>query len=291
MLQIVKNLAIYYYFKFYLVPKNRNRKVIPSSTILFLREGDEANKDDGERGGVEVFMVVRHHQIDFASGAFVFPGGKVDKGDMTPNVRQRCDGVDGMDDSAIGFRVAAIREGFEECGLLLARAEGETQLLSAERVRELDHYREPLNNHEITLESFLVKEKLRLACDHLTLYSQWITPEYLPKRFDTFFYVAKAPQGQYAIHDGYESVDSEWITAKKALELANDGTRTIIFPTRLNLQQLSKYNSIDDVFQQVAAQDTPPVLPTLIRRGLNIYVHVPKEIGYDDAKELYSEEL
>ena len=96
---------------------------VPAATILMLRDGVEA---------LEVFMVVRHHQIDFASGALVFPGGKVDAGDSA--VRDRCHGVDDADDVALSLQAGAIREAFEECGILLAREQGSTALVSAASV-------------------------------------------------------------------------------------------------------------------------------------------------------------
>ena len=161
-------------------------------------------------------MVVRHHQIDFASGALVFPGGKVDAGDY--DVRNYCDGADSADDTAVAMMVGAIREAFEECGILLARERGSSALLPGERLSNLEHYRDPLNRGEISLIEFLEKEKLRLACDTLQHFAHWITPEMLPKRFDTHFYLAVAPSDHLAIHDGHESVDSVWISPDSAIK-------------------------------------------------------------------------
>ena len=91
------------------------KPLIPAATIMLLRDGAP---------GLEVFMVVRHHQIDFASGALVFPGGKLDEGDKSSSIRARCDGADGVSDAELAIQVAAIREAFEECGVLLARPKG-----------------------------------------------------------------------------------------------------------------------------------------------------------------------
>ena len=116
----------------------------PSATILMLRDGPT---------GLETFMVVRHHQIDFASGALVFPGGKVDAGDY--DVRTYCDGIDSADDTAVAMMAGAIREAFEECGILLAREKGSDALVSGERLSTLEHYRDPLNRNEVSLIEFL----------------------------------------------------------------------------------------------------------------------------------------
>ncbi len=124
-------------------------KLIPAATILLLRDGAE---------GLEVFMVVRHHQIDFASGALVFPGGKVDPRDRHENVRGLVDGAEDLDDWEFAMRVAAIREAYEECGVLLARDEKTGALVNAARLTELEHRRDALNKGEIGIGDMLAEE-------------------------------------------------------------------------------------------------------------------------------------
>ena len=124
----------------------------PAASILMLRDRDH---------GLETFMVVRHHQIDFASGALVFPGGRIDAQDR--EVRDYCEGVDGADDTSLAFRVGAIREAFEESGILLARPKGQTELVGGERLAELDKCRDPLNRGELGLKEFLENEQLIFA--------------------------------------------------------------------------------------------------------------------------------
>ena len=157
--------------------------LIPAATILLVRDSAE---------GIEVFMVVRHHQIDFASGALVFPGGKVDALDRAEGVRGRVDGAEGLDDWEFSMRVAAIREAFEESAVLLAREERTGRVVDAARLKALDPYRDPLNKGEIGIADFLEREGLRLAGDMLTPFAHWITPNMMPKRFDTRFYLAAA---------------------------------------------------------------------------------------------------
>ena len=207
----------------------------PSATILMLRDGPT---------GLETFMVVRHHQIDFASGALVFPGGKIDVGDY--EVTDFCDGVTNTDKTKVALMAGAIREAFEECGILMARENGSENLISGERLTDIHHYRDPLNRGEISLLDFLKTENLRLACDKLQHFAHWITPEMMPKRFDTRFYIAIAPDGHEGLHDGTESVDSIWINPKDALNDCYERKRNIIFPTRLNLEKLSQSKSVDE---------------------------------------------
>lgn len=248
---------------------------VPAATILMLRDGEQ---------GLEVFMVVRHHQIDFASGALVFPGGKVDQGDT--KVRDYCSGVDKLDDVALSLQVAAIREAFEECGILLARQVDEDRLISGERLQSLHHYRKLLNKGELSIREFLSSEGLLLACDLLNHFAHWITPAMMPKRFDTHFYLAVAPEDHLAVHDGYESVDSVWITPQQAILDAQAGRKTIIFPTRMNIEMLGLSNSVDDAIRAVEQRNIVTVLPWTEQRDDGTYLCIPAEAGYSVAEEL-----
>ncbi len=142
----------------------------PASTIVLLRDGP---------AGLQTFMVVRHHEIDFASGALVFPGGRMEPADL------ELAAAVGDDDPALGLRIAAIREAFEECGVLFERAPGETGLVSAERARGLDR--------SIPFAELLARENLAPAVDRLVPFAHWITPAFLPKRFDTWNDAARLP--------------------------------------------------------------------------------------------------
>jgi 8-oxo-dGTP pyrophosphatase MutT (NUDIX family) len=247
---------------------------IPSATILMLRDGPT---------GLETFMVVRHHQIDFASGALVFPGGKVDAGDY--DVRNYCDGADSANNNAVAMMVGAIREAFEECGILLAREKGSSALVSGKRLGILERYRDPLNRSEVSLIEFLEKEQLRLACDTLQHFAHWITPEMLTKRFDTHFYLAVAPSDHLAIHDGHESVDSVWITPDNALKGNADGTYTIIFPTRVNLEMLGESSNVADALRAAADRNIVSILPWSEKRDDGTYICIPQDAGYVTTTE------
>lgn len=252
-------------------------EAVPAATIVMLRERHDR---------LETFMVVRHHQIDFASGALVFPGGKVDPNDN--QVRDLCDGVADADDYEVAMRVAAIREAFEECGILLARPTGTDSLIAGEQLAPLEHYRKALNDGDLTIREFLEKENLRLACNELVMFAHWITPEGLPKRFDTYFYLAVAPEDHIAVHDGYESVDSIWITPQKALEGAQDGTYTIIFPTRVNVEMLATSATQQAVLEDAQQRQIVSVLPWMEKRDDGGYVCIPADAGYETVEEKMS---
>src|ERR1700741_929206 len=123
-----------------------------ASTVLLLRDSKAANVDGNSRNEIEVFMMVRHHQIEFNSGALVFPGGSIDKNDREIAAQPALySGGEGLDADALGFRIAAIRETFEESGILLARPKGSTTLVDAKRASEIAAaHRSELNEGKIT---------------------------------------------------------------------------------------------------------------------------------------------
>lgn len=243
-----------------------------SATVLLVRDGAR---------GLEVFMVERHHQIDFATGALVFPGGQVDEADGDAALAARCAGA-GLDEAARVLRVAAIRETFEESGVLLARSRGASGLVDAERLRGIEaRHRAALNAGERTLGEIAAAEDLELACDLLVPFAHWITPVFMPKRFDTWFFLVAAPTDQVALHDGHESVDSVWITPGDAEADRSAGRRTIIFPTLLNVRKLGRAATVADALAQARSGPIVTVLPRVERRGKTPMMVLPADAGYD----------
>ncbi len=253
---------------------------VPAATIVMLRE----------RSQLEIFMVVRHHQIDFASGALVFPGGKADPQDFDDNLAPYLHGAD-TDANMRAMQVAAIRESFEESGVLLARSKVEDRLIGAQRLKALSPYQKSLHSGEATMIDFLREEELVLACDQLHHFAQWVTPPMMPKRFDTHFFLAAAPEDHLAVHDGSENVDSVWINAGDAVAEARAGKRTVIFPTMRNLERLAKYGSIDAAFEDAAAQTIVPILPWTEKREDGNYICIEKNAGYDVTEEKLPEKM
>jgi 8-oxo-dGTP pyrophosphatase MutT (NUDIX family) len=230
-------------------------------------------------------MVVRHHQIDFASGALVFPGGKADPQDFEPALAPHLEGAH-ADSDMRAIQVSAIREAFEECGILLARSEGDAGLVSAARLAELEPYRERLNRGEAMMLEFLEREQLVLACTELVHFAHWVTPSMMPKRFDTHFFLAAAPADHLAVHDGHESVDSVWIRPEDVLEQAARGERTVIFPTLRNVEKLARFDSVSAALSAAAASTIVRVEPWTERRADGTYLCIPVEAGYDVCEEL-----
>ena len=246
-----------------------------AATVLLARDGSD---------GLELFMVVRHHEIDFASGAMVFPGGSVDKADSDPELRTHADGAEQLDDAELCVRVAAAREAFEECGVLYARsADGE--LVDGPRAKQLgDQYRQALERGDLGLIDVMKAEGLRLALDQLQHFAHWVTPENMPKRFDTHFFLALAPADHDLLHDGTESVDSVWITPSAACAEADAGRRTVIFPTRLNLEKIGQSRTVAEAINQAAAQSVVCVRPVVKKAEGGRVLHIPSEAGYGGAE-------
>lgn len=240
----------------------------PASTVLLVRDSAE---------GMEVFMVVRHHQIDFASGALVFPGGSIDSEDAVIAADlARCGGDHGLDEKARAFRVAAVRETFEECGVLLARPRGKKTLVDGARV---DGIAKKAAGR--TFGELIAAEDLELALDKLTPFAHWVTPTPLPKRFDTHFFIAAAPEDQLALHDGSESVDSVWINPARTLAEARTGKYTIVFATRLNVEMLGRQNDVAAAIEAARVRKIVTVQPEVLQRDdKGVKLRIPLEAGY-----------
>jgi len=242
----------------------------PSATAIILRDGRE---------GIETFMVVRHHEIDFASGALVFPGGKVDPQDSVEAWAEFAPFAGSASDRALV--VAAARETFEEAGLMLARRRGSQAVVSAEEAhRMVDEHREGLVQSRTTFLNVVRGEGLVLAMDLMVPFAHWITPESVPKRFDTHFFVVAAPIDQVGAHDGGESVEGVWVAPEQALRDAEAGKRTLVFATQLNLQKLARYRTVAETVAKTRSAPIVTVMPRMERTAAGRKLLIPAEADY-----------
>jgi 8-oxo-dGTP pyrophosphatase MutT (NUDIX family) len=249
----------------------------PASTILLLRDSAAT------RGEIEVFMMVRHYEIDFNSGALVFPGGSVDKNDQEIIARPELySGGDGLDANDLSFRIAAIRETFEESGILLARPKGSKALVDANQAAGIEAaHRAALCEGKTTFPEVLTQTGMRLALDELVPYAHWITPEGMPKRFDTWFFLAAAPPEQAGAHDGKESTDSIWVSPREAVAGGESGRFKLPFPTTRNLIRLGKQTSVKAALDDSRGRPIVTVMPVMTKLNGGRQLRIPREAGYD----------
>ena len=244
----------------------------PAATILILRDDPT----------FEVLMVKRHHQIDFASGALVFPGGKSHAGDSDPAWAEHALGFSDFDAVQQSLRIAAIREVFEEAGVLLAQGPDGSPMRGEAAPMEV---RAAVDAGTTAFIEVVKELGAKIDLHALTIFARWITPPLTPKRFDTWFYAARAPEDQLAACDGRETVDAEWIAPKEALRLADAGERKVIFPTRMNLQLLAEASSAADCVARAEARTLVTVLPKIEERDGGRVLTLPPEAGYGDVAE------
>ncbi len=257
-----------------------------AATVILLR-------DDG-RQGFDVFLLQRHEKSSFMGGNYVYPGGRVDRNDgsvevyslskgMTLEEAKKNLGGTFSPEESFAHWIAAIRELFEEAGVLLAydRKENLFQLTNREEREKFLRYRELLQRGKISIGEMAQKENLLLALDQLHYYAHWITPEARPERFDTRFFLARYPSGQEASHDQKETTAGVWITPKKALEENLKGDIILSPPTLKTLEDLSGFKTIEDIFHSLKKDDIQPILPILTRISDTILIIFPWDPEYD----------
>ncbi|HTZ09954.1 MAG TPA: hypothetical protein VMB72_12830 [Acidimicrobiales bacterium] len=265
-----------------------------AATIMLVRDGDTAPEPS-----LEVCMLRRHLDSDFVGGAYVFPGGKVDDEDRGAAAEAVCaarsdeeaSALLGVASGGLAFWVAALRECFEEAGVLLAYGPSPggagpglpvgTDDASRRRLAEL---RRALNDGEVGFLDACRAAGLRLATDQVLYFSHWITPEPAPKRYDTRFFVAALPPGQVPVHDDRETVDTVWVRPADALARAEAGEFDLIFPTMKNLEAIGRFSTSAELLGAAAAVErVPTVLPRVVVDDRGFRILLPGDPGYDDA--------
>lgn len=249
---------------------------IPAATIILLRD----------EPAFEVLMIERHIKIGFAGGALVFPGGRIEENDADPAWAEYSTGLDPRCASA---QIAAVREAFEEAGILLAREEGESAIIGGDRVAALDGLRPEIEADANLFLEMIRAEKLSLACDALTLFSHWVAPPGLHRRFDTLFFAATCPGQQTAHEDGGEATEVLWIAPQAAIDARARDERRIIFPTARNLELIGASASSRTLFESASRREIKPVQPEVKTRDGVSYLTIPEGLGYPVTEEpLYS---
>lgn len=258
--------------------------VSPAATVIVVDDRPE----------LHVLMVRRTARTVFGSGMWVFPGGRVDPADAD-SFGGLVDGLDDAEASAqlhlpddgLSFWVAAVRETFEESGILLAHRTGERQPIrlddAAEKARFAAH-RDRLNRGEVALIEIVRDEDLRLVLDDVHYVAQWITPMGPPRRFDARFFVTHPPAHQEPSHDGGELVDWDWVRPASALAHHAAGTFTMMGPTVRMLRNLALFDSAERVMA-VARSKGPWERARVVFHDEGYDILMPGEPGYEAGTE------
>jgi 8-oxo-dGTP pyrophosphatase MutT (NUDIX family) len=256
---------------------------MPSATVTIVRDVPR---------GIEVLMMRRNLKSGFVPGMYVFPGGGLDETDLSFKNNGLCGCLDDAAASAVlgvaadglAYWAAAIREAFEESGLLLARdrAGSMVALADAQVAARFDAHRRQLNAGELDFAALMAAEGLQLAADQLTYFAHWITPVTAPRRYDTRFFMAEAPPEQEPFHDDHETIAATWISPSEALTLHKRGEFEMRTPTVRTLETFadcsdvaSLRRSLDSIQGNVRA-----LMPRIGKDGRR---YLPGEPGYEEA--------
>jgi 8-oxo-dGTP pyrophosphatase MutT (NUDIX family) len=247
----------------------------PAATVLIVRDAPD----------LQVLMVRRSAGMAFGASAWVFPGGKVAPADADPIWDELSDGS--YDHYQRSLRIAAAREVFEESGLLLATKAGNE--LDAEGFAAFDSLRGKVEAEPGSFIDLVRDADLRLTLDRLVPFAHWITPSFEPRRFDTHFFLVRAPASQVVRHDGREAVDHEWVTPDTLLARRREGQAKLMFPTRLNLEVLGRSANAADAERAARSRTVVTVEPQVEQREDGKVLVIPEAAGYGLTEERMKE--
>lgn len=257
----------------YTTPATDAAPVRDAATVVLLRDSD---------GGPEAFTLTRATSMAFSAGATVFPGGRVDPGDDLPE--QFWAGTDlepwvpmlGPDPAlARQLLAAAIRETFEECGVLLARPSCGRILADP---RDFEEERARLESREVSFADFLAAHRLVPDVGLLRPLSRWITPVGEPRRYDTRFFLAALPQGQEPRQASGEASAVQWLDAATALEWFRNGSTFLMPPTWSQFHYLQGFGTVAEALD--ASPDCSPIQPEIVPDAQPLRVRFALEDGY-----------
>ncbi|VAX02870.1 hypothetical protein MNBD_ALPHA03-1171 [hydrothermal vent metagenome] len=258
---------------------------IDSASVLIIRDGAA----HARHGTLQILMVKRHKNVRFAGGAYVFPGGKLDPADRAlekadnSNMKDAGPKNTGQDikPEFLGLRYAALREVFEETGLIIGTID--KQAIGEDQRKAIDAgYRASVLKGVISLKDFLQKTQITLDMSDCLPFAHWITPKAYPMRFDTRFFLCVAPEGQVPSPDGREITEVEWMYPMTLVE-ESDGV--LMFPTMMNLKKLGQAKSVTEALKLLREREIITVMPEVITGDKIRFRKIPETAGYDDVDQ------
>lgn len=262
----------------------------PAATVILMRETPA--------GSLEVFLLKRHEASAFMGGNFVYPGGRMESGDEDKGLLRYCRGqsprpagyaieTDEDPKESLAYPMCALRELFEEAGILLAY-DGAGDLWATDSPLHRDRfasYRRSIDQKDMTMTDLAQRETLFFAFDRLFYVDRWITPEARNIRFDTRFYLAFCPEGQQASSDQTETVEGVWMSPREALEANLKGSIALSPPTLETLEVLSPFANRASVLQFVRDREPRTVLPILTKAPDGPVILFPWDEEYESVRE------
>jgi glyoxylase-like metal-dependent hydrolase (beta-lactamase superfamily II)/8-oxo-dGTP pyrophosphatase MutT (NUDIX family) len=260
----------------------------PAATVILAR-----NISDG----IEVFMMERTTAVEFAKGMHVFPGRALDRADHHPEIASLCVGLDdkaasqmlGVEQGGLAYWIAAIRECFEESGLLLGyRGNDQLLQLAVHEAERLAALRVDMSQSKLSFLDILRQEQVQAATDRIAYYSHWVTQAGRPRRYDTRFFVAQAPEGQTALQDNHETVGQLWVRPDQAIDLHRAGTLNLMFPTIKTLESLAPFKYVEELLEYARKPRPKQVMApvTGVDRSGASHPLIPGDFAYAEIKKL-----
>ena len=249
-----------------------------ASTVVLLRDGD------GHEGGVEVYLLRRTVDMAFAGGFCVFPGGGVDPRDFEqeigwagPDAEEWADLLRTNAEHARALVCAAVRETFEESGVLLAGPTADS-VVDDTTGEDWERDRQALEARELAFTDFLRRRGLVLRTDLLRWWGTWVTPVFEPRRYDTRFFVAQLPEGQVTRDVSTESDHVVWLAVREAIDAVDAGSMAMLPPTYATCLELYDHRSPAEVLAAADTKDRTPILPEMQVDDDGGYLHLPRRL-------------
>ncbi|NUS52389.1 MAG: NUDIX hydrolase [Nocardioidaceae bacterium] len=249
-----------------------------ASTVVLLRQGD------GGPGGLEVYLLRRHVDMAFAAGMCVFPGGGVDKRDFDaeigwvgPSAAAWAQVLGTGEAFARALVCAAVRETFEESGVLLAGPTEDT-VVGDTTGEDWEADRKALEAREVSFTSFLERRGLRLRTDLLRLWGSWVTPVFEPRRFNARFFVAELPAGQVTRDVSTESDHVLWLSVRDAIRAVDDHEMLMLPPTYCTCLEMYDFATPAEALAAAEGRDPEPVEPRAVLDGEGAYLSIPDRL-------------
>jgi 8-oxo-dGTP pyrophosphatase MutT (NUDIX family) len=255
---------------------------LPAATVTLVRDSAQ---------GIEVLMMRRNLKSGFVPGTHLFPGGSLDDADDTTELHAICAGMSDVDASCklgvasggLAYWAAAIRESFEEAGILVAYDESR-RVIALDRPALAERFRlhrHALNAGEREFIAIMRDEGLLLAADQLVYFSHWITPVSAPRRYDTRFFIAVAPPSQVPLHDNQETISHLWVRPAEALDRHRAEQFDMRLPTVRTLEEFAAYDNVDSLMHGMRNKtDIDANLPRITKKGNYL---LPGDPGYGEV--------